>query len=116
MRARGSCQAARRGFDDRGILQITLIASWFNYINPRRMRSAWAAIDTWGMVKRSLATILFLALAVALLGKTGIWGNAEASTISVPRCHAISHIHFVHNNGALEEIPAGNHGTGCGLH
>ena len=22
-----------RGFDDRGILQITLIASWFNYIN-----------------------------------------------------------------------------------
>ena len=24
---------ARSGFDDRGILQITLIASWFNYIN-----------------------------------------------------------------------------------
>jgi uncharacterized peroxidase-related enzyme len=23
----------REGFDDRGILQITLIASWFNYIN-----------------------------------------------------------------------------------
>ena len=23
----------RRGFDDRAILQITLIASWFNYIN-----------------------------------------------------------------------------------
>jgi uncharacterized peroxidase-related enzyme len=23
----------RNGFDDRGILQITLIASWFNYIN-----------------------------------------------------------------------------------
>jgi len=23
----------RHGFDDRGILQITLIASWFNYIN-----------------------------------------------------------------------------------
>ena len=23
----------RMGFDDRGILQITLIASWFNYIN-----------------------------------------------------------------------------------
>lgn len=22
-----------KGFDDRGILQITLIASWFNYIN-----------------------------------------------------------------------------------
>jgi uncharacterized peroxidase-related enzyme len=22
-----------RGFDDRGILQITLIAAWFNYIN-----------------------------------------------------------------------------------
>ena len=24
---------APHGFDDRGILQITLIASWFNYIN-----------------------------------------------------------------------------------
>jgi uncharacterized peroxidase-related enzyme len=23
----------QNGFDDRGILQITLIASWFNYIN-----------------------------------------------------------------------------------
>jgi uncharacterized peroxidase-related enzyme len=23
----------RAGFDDRGILQITLIAAWFNYIN-----------------------------------------------------------------------------------
>ncbi len=23
----------QQGFDDRGILQITLIASWFNYIN-----------------------------------------------------------------------------------
>ena len=23
----------RNGFDDRGILQITLIAAWFNYIN-----------------------------------------------------------------------------------
>jgi uncharacterized peroxidase-related enzyme len=23
----------RAGFDDKGILQITLIASWFNYIN-----------------------------------------------------------------------------------
>ena len=23
----------RVGFDDRGILQVTLIASWFNYIN-----------------------------------------------------------------------------------
>lgn len=23
----------RAGFDDRGIVQITLIASWFNYIN-----------------------------------------------------------------------------------
>ena len=26
-------QAPRVGFDDRGILQITLIASWFNYIH-----------------------------------------------------------------------------------
>jgi uncharacterized peroxidase-related enzyme len=26
-------QLRTAGFDDRGILQITLIASWFNYIN-----------------------------------------------------------------------------------
>jgi uncharacterized peroxidase-related enzyme len=31
---KGDIQALRSaGFDDRGILQITLIASWFNYIN-----------------------------------------------------------------------------------
>jgi len=35
----------RVGFDDRGILQITLIASWFNYIN--RVAMPWA----WGEVK-----------------------------------------------------------------
>ncbi|HET9793421.1 MAG TPA: hypothetical protein VFS34_03080 [Thermoanaerobaculia bacterium] len=30
----GDLETLRRaGFDDRGILQITLIASWFNYIN-----------------------------------------------------------------------------------
>jgi uncharacterized peroxidase-related enzyme len=30
----GDLDTLRRvGFDDRGILQITLIASWFNYIN-----------------------------------------------------------------------------------
>jgi alkylhydroperoxidase family enzyme len=30
----GHHEALRQaGFDDRGILQITLIASWFNYIN-----------------------------------------------------------------------------------
>jgi uncharacterized peroxidase-related enzyme len=32
--SRGDHDALRAvGFDDRGILQITLIASWFNYIN-----------------------------------------------------------------------------------
>ena len=32
--ARDDVAALRaHGFDDRGILQITLIASWFNYIN-----------------------------------------------------------------------------------
>jgi uncharacterized peroxidase-related enzyme len=31
---KGDIDALRAaGFDDRGILQITLIASWFNYIN-----------------------------------------------------------------------------------
>jgi len=30
---RRTIRVAPLGFDDRGILQITLIASWFNYIN-----------------------------------------------------------------------------------
>jgi len=31
---KGDIEGLRKaGFDDRGILQITLIASWFNYIN-----------------------------------------------------------------------------------
>jgi len=32
------------GFDDKGILQITLIASWFNYIN--RAADAKASAET----------------------------------------------------------------------
>jgi len=43
------------GFDDRGILQITLIASWFNYIIAPPMHSAWPRLKLGGMVKRSLA-------------------------------------------------------------
>src|SRR5882724_11451506 len=53
------------------------------------------------MVKRSLATILFLALAVALLGKTGIGATPEASTIQFRDVTQSAHIHFVHNNGAF---------------
>ena len=34
------------GFDDRGILQITLIASWFNYIN--RVADALGVGRDWG--------------------------------------------------------------------
>jgi len=32
------------GFDDQAILQITLIASWFNYINRVADALAWAGI------------------------------------------------------------------------
>jgi uncharacterized protein YciW len=35
------------GFDDRGILQITLIASWFNYIN--RVADALGVGRDWGI-------------------------------------------------------------------
>jgi hypothetical protein len=34
------------GFDDRGILQITLIAAWFNYINRWRMRWGWGGNES----------------------------------------------------------------------
>lgn len=35
------------GFDDRGILQITLIASWFNYIN--RVADSLGVGRDWGV-------------------------------------------------------------------
>ena len=35
------------GFDDRGILQITLIAAWFNYIN--RVADALGVGRDWGL-------------------------------------------------------------------
>jgi uncharacterized peroxidase-related enzyme len=35
------------GFDDRGILQITLIACWFNYIN--RVADSLGVGRDWGM-------------------------------------------------------------------
>jgi uncharacterized peroxidase-related enzyme len=37
------------GFDDRGILQITLIASWFNYIN--RVADALGVGRDWTTAK-----------------------------------------------------------------
>ena len=36
----------RAGFDDRGILQITLIAAWFNYIN--RVADSLGVGRDWG--------------------------------------------------------------------
>jgi uncharacterized peroxidase-related enzyme len=38
------------GFDDRGILQITLIAAWFNYIN--RVADALGVGRDWNMNQR----------------------------------------------------------------
>ena len=37
----------KAGFDDRGILQITLIAAWFNYIN--RVADALGVGRDWGV-------------------------------------------------------------------
>ena len=37
------------GFDDKGILQITLIASWFNYIN--RVADALGELSTEGIMR-----------------------------------------------------------------
>ena len=44
------------GFDDRGILQITLIASWFNYIN--RVADALGVGRSEGGRARSVARLL----------------------------------------------------------
>src|SRR2546430_1539243 len=54
-----------------------------------------------GMVKRSLATILVLALAIILPGKTGIGATPETSAIHLRDVTQLAGIHFVHNNGAF---------------
>src|SRR5260370_1206624 len=51
------------------------------------------------MVKRSLATILVLALAVLLIEQTGIGATPEASTIQFRDVTQQAGIHLFHNNG-----------------
>src|SRR5436309_2247895 len=53
------------------------------------------------MVKRSLAAILVLALAIFLVGKTGIGATPETSAIQFRDVTQLAGIHFVHNNGAF---------------
>ncbi len=53
------------------------------------------------MVKRSLATILVLALAIFLAGKIGIGATAETSAIQFRDITQSAGVHFVHNNGAF---------------
>jgi hypothetical protein len=52
-------------------------------------------------VKRSLATILVLTLAVILVKQTGVGAIPEASTIQFRDVTQSAGIHFVHNNGAF---------------
>src|SRR5437016_13740489 len=54
-----------------------------------------------GMVKRSLATILVLALVIILAGKTGIGATPETSAIQLRDVTQLAGIRFVHNNGAF---------------
>ena len=53
------------------------------------------------MVKRSLATILVLVLAVLLIGRTGTGATPEASAIQFRDVTQSAGIHFVHNNAAF---------------
>src|SRR4029077_4929378 len=53
------------------------------------------------MVKRSLATIPVLVLAVVLIGETGIKATPEASTGQFRDVTQQAGLHFVHNNGAF---------------
>src|SRR5437660_784329 len=54
-----------------------------------------------GMVKRSLAAILVLALAIILVGKTGIGATPETSAIQFRDVTQTAGIRFLHNNGAF---------------
>jgi len=53
------------------------------------------------MVKRSLSTMLVLALAVVLVGQTGIGAAPEISTVQFRDVTQQAGIHFVHNHGAF---------------
>src|SRR5260370_8667123 len=53
------------------------------------------------MVKRSLAPILVFALAILLIGKTGIGATPEASTVQFRDVTQQAGLRFVHNNGAF---------------
>jgi len=53
------------------------------------------------MVKRSLATILVLALVILLVGQAGIGAAPETSSIQFRDVTQTAGIHFVHNNGAF---------------
>jgi hypothetical protein len=53
------------------------------------------------MVKRSLSTMLVLALAVGLVGQTGIGATPETSTVQFRDVTQQAGIHFVHNHGAF---------------
>src|SRR6266849_3956432 len=65
------------------------------------MLSALAATESGGMVKRSLAIILVLILAIALFGQTGSGATPEASTIQFRDVTQPAGIRFVHNHGAF---------------
>ena len=69
------------GFDDRGILQITLIASWFNYIN--RVADALASVERSlsPELVRSIGRWSFAALVLNTIIGTGVFilpGTAAA--------------------------------------
>src|SRR6266853_1952056 len=53
------------------------------------------------MVKRSLATILVLALAILLVEQTGIGATPETSAVQFRDVTQQAGLHFVHNNGAF---------------
>jgi enediyne biosynthesis protein E4 len=53
------------------------------------------------MVKRSLSTMLVLALAAGLVGQTGIGATPETSTVQFRDVTQQAGIHFVHNHGAF---------------
>jgi hypothetical protein len=65
------------------------------------MRSAWAATETGGMVKRLLAALLVFMLAILLAGKTGVGAADDAAAIQFRDVTQQAGIHFVHNNSAF---------------
>jgi len=117
MQSGGLDKLRRVGFDDKGILQITLIASWFKLHHRVAMHWALAA----KLLRSSLEEIFCIssaqAIVVSFFFLILIFYNHESAkplklALTFQEVTAKAGIHFVHNNGAFGKKFCGDGGPG----